>query len=145
MQSWWFKDPQFGVFAIDRITGHFQATVKWNGTEVCLAFAAVNSAPSESALAVARALWSNQAIWTKKVEDYAVSELLPLKNESWLEDGDPEVTTKKFVKRLTLEDVTIQPDGIFEFVFDDGDLFWGHAVFVTGTLNGGLEKAEIVG
>jgi hypothetical protein len=38
----------------------------------------------DAAMEVARALWKGQKEWARRIEDYAVQELLPLKNESWL-------------------------------------------------------------
>ena len=38
----------------------------------------------------AETLWSDQAKWNERVEQYAVKELLDLKNDTWLGDDESE-------------------------------------------------------
>jgi hypothetical protein len=83
--------------------------------------------------------------WRKRVEDFAVEKLWPLKNASWLEKGEDEVTPEQFKSRMTLESVSFYPTGEFEFMHADGDLFWGHWIQVTGTLSEGPTHADIPG
>lgn len=46
---------------------------------------------------------------------------------------------------MKLEAITVRPNGEFEFWHDDGDLFWGHSILISGDLNHGLEDADIPG
>lgn len=65
---------------------------------------------------------------------FAAAELLHAHNESWREVDDdapsPVLGGTEFVARLTLDAVGVVRDGVVELWFDDGDLFWGHAVMV---------------
>jgi hypothetical protein len=70
---------------------------------------------------------------------------LPLKNESWLGDNESEVSAEAFVERLALQSITVYPDGELEFGFEDGDLFWGHFIIVSGSLSEGPRDASIAG
>jgi hypothetical protein len=67
-------------------------------------------------------------------ETYAAQEMLQGKNSSWPdEDGDENelmITAEAFAERMTLNSVTVQNDGSLSFWFDDGDLFYGHAILV---------------
>ena len=51
----------------------------------------------------------------------------------------------QFMERLEPDAVQISGDGSFDFWFNDGALFWGHSIHVTGSLEGGPEKAEMEG
>jgi hypothetical protein len=46
---------------------------------------------------------------------------------------------------MKLESVTVWPGGLFEFSHQDGDLFWGHWIEISGDLVKGLRCASISG
>ncbi len=81
---------------------------------------------SERANAALRAVSMN---W-ETVLDHITRELLDLKNESWVNDATERVTAATFRDALTLNSIAVKADGSLEMVFEDGDLFWGHAVVV---------------
>lgn len=139
------RDHQFGEFTLDRRVDWYTAETKWNRAVVALNLSLDESGKLDSALQIARALWKDQTRWTKRIEDYAVQELLPLKNESWLGDDEVELTADQFKKRMTLESVTVGPDGTFDFWHSDGDLFWGHSIQISGSLSEGPICADIPG
>ena len=76
---------------------------------------------------------------------FAVERLLTLKNDSWLDDEEDEVTAAEFSSRLRPEGVTVYQDGQFEFFYSDGDLFWGHSIQLKGNIDQGLRSAAIAG
>lgn len=139
------RDPEFGDLTLDRSVNWYSGDTEWNGVEIKLNLKLEEAADLEPALGAARKLWSDQPGWTQRVNEFAVKELLSLKNESWLDDGDAELTAEMFLDRMTLESITIGPDGDFDFWHDDGDLFWGHSIQVGGSLDGGLKHADIPG
>ena len=49
------------------------------------------------------------------------------------------------MSRMELDAVQIYEDGAFDFWFNDGDLFWGHSIHVTGSLESGPEDAQMEG
>ena len=49
------------------------------------------------------------------------------------------------MERIGLSSVSVHEDGEFEFLYDDGDLFWGHAIQVDGNIQTGLSQASIAG
>ena len=61
---------------------------------------------------------------------HAAAELLALKNDFWLDEGESPLDAATFVGSLALSGVNAFPNGTFEVYFDDGDLFWGHSVRV---------------
>lgn len=70
---------------------------------------------------------------------------MKLKNENWLEENEELVTAELFKKRMRLEKIAVYPNGEFEFWYDDGGLFWGHTILISGNLNEGPTNADIPG
>ena len=62
----------------------------------------------------------------EKILNYCADNLLELKNESWLDLKEEEVTKQAFKEKLQLESIEIWDDGKLEISFRDGDLFDGH-------------------
>src|SRR5262249_25964407 len=98
-----------------------------------------------AALQTAHALWQASHRWNARIRDYAAQKLLPLKNDVWLDDEEDELTADQFQEKMTLKGITVYPDGAFEFWHDDGDLFWGHSILVSGNLTEGPTDANIPG
>lgn len=138
-----FEHPVFGTCTLDRRIDWYAAETLWNGKPVNLYLN--ESDEVQAALESALALWAGQAEWAQKVRDFAVQKLLPLKNDNWLGEGEVELTPDEFAARMTLEAISVDPTGSFEFWHDDGDLFWGHSIQISGTLAEGLTGADIPG
>jgi hypothetical protein len=62
-----------------------------------------------------------------------------------LEEGQDELLPEEFKARMTLDAITVRPDGSFEFWHRDGDMFWGHAIHISGSLLNGPTGADIPG
>ncbi len=78
-------------------------------------------------------------------QDYAVAELLPLKNESWLDEDEKPITPEQFRSRMSLESLVFYPDGDVTFYHRDGDLFWGHCIQIGMNNRGDFHDADIPG
>jgi hypothetical protein len=72
-------------------------------------------------------------------------ELLPLKNESWLDEGEVEVSANEFKPKVKFESVTVIPDGSFDFWPLDSHLFRGHSIQVSSNPSVGSTHADIPG
>jgi hypothetical protein len=136
---------QFGDLTLDPSVGWFAGKKKWGRNEIELHVQPDNKRRVDAALKTATSLWSNQAAWQRKVEEFAVKELLALKNEDWLGDSETKVTAKEFKKRMKLVSINVAGNGRFEFWHEDGDLFWGHSILIRGNLKKGLIDADIPG
>lgn len=136
--------PTLGTLTLDRRFDLWLAHPDWLGrpAELCLP----RSATDEPALFDAAArLWTAQKKWDARVRACAAEKLLELKNGLWLGETEKPFTARRFKERMVLEGVRLDPDGSFEFTYADGNLFWGHAIQVWGSLSGGPTDAGIAG
>jgi hypothetical protein len=136
---------QFGQVVMNPVIGWFEGKVKWNRKTIKLHLEPGEDGSISDAIKTAECLWSNQAAWKRKVDEFAVEKLLSLKNESWLGEDEPELTPGDFKKKTKLQSINVSGDGSFEFWHDDGNLFWGHSIQIRGTLKDGLADADIPG
>ena len=90
----------------------------------------------------AKALMADQKGWDEKMRAFAPRSFSPRPTTG--PRTPPRTRTRsrgdhreQFIERLELDAVQISADGRFEFWFNDGDLFWGHAIHVTGSLDKG--------
>lgn len=139
------ETEQFGTLRLNRALNWWEGKGAWGDDEVGINLVAGDEAGLGEALATAGALWDDQAGWSERIRAYAVEELLPLKNDSWLEDDEEPLTPAEFRARMRLDSITVDPDGSFTFWHDDGDLFWGHSIQIDGTLQDGPTGADIPG
>lgn len=139
------KDKILGTFSFDRSVNWYIATVIWNDEAIKLNLSIDNATELDATLQVAHSLWRDQVTWKQRIVDYAVHELLSLKNESWLDEDELEVTNEQFKNRMKLDSITVYSDGSFEFWHDDGDLFWGHSILISGSLTDGPTFSDIPG
>lgn len=140
-----FVDESLGEFVLNSEVEMFEGLSQWNGETVRLVLRADGTSVDASALDTAHRLWSEQAKWSETIEAYLVDDLLEVKNEYWREETEPILSRDEFLSQTELRAVTIQPDGDFEFYFHAGDLFWGHAIIVDGSLQYGLRGAGLAG
>jgi hypothetical protein len=136
---------RFGDLVMNPLLSWFEGKARWNRKDVELHLEPGEDGSIADAIKTADSLWADQAAWKRKVEEFAVDRLLPLKNDSWLGEGERELTAADFKKRMTLQSINVAGDGWFEFWHDDGDLFGGHAIQVSGTLKDGPTDADIPG
>ena len=135
----------FGTLTFNPHVDWYEATAMWVGQKIRLSLSASDDVSLQAALQTATELWNDQSTWNQRIQEYAVQELLDLKNSAWLEEGENSLSSDDFTSRMSLESITVSPDGKFDFWHDDGDLFWGHSILVSGTLNDGPTDADIPG
>lgn len=139
------QDEVFGPLVLDKRVDWYSGKVSWASLSIRLNVTPDDEGSAEASLAVAKDLWRDQTGWGKRISDFAVQKLLPLKNDTWLEDDEEALTPDQFRARMTLESITVDPDGSFTFWHNDGDLFFGHAIQICGSLSEGPTDADIPG
>jgi hypothetical protein len=135
----------FGELTLDRTIDWFAGKREWNGVPIDVHFEIGDDGGIVGAITTAERLWADQAAWKRRIDDYAVEQLLPLKNESWLDEGESKLSPKKFKSWMTLTSITVADEGQFQFWHDDGDLFGGHWIEISGNLKDGPNHADIPG
>ncbi len=78
--------------------------------------------------------------YQKRLENCLQEELERLKKEK-----KQPVSREQFMEHMELESIQVEPDGVFEFWFGDGDLFYGHSIHVAGDVKEGPDWAQIEG
>jgi len=136
-----FEDVKFGLFTLDRRLNWYEAKTAWGSTNIRLSFPTDDREEIKKTLTQAYLLWDSRESWSERIANYAASKLLGLKNEAWLGKDETELSVEQFKSKTKLESISIESNGDFEFWFDDGDLFWGHAIRVCGNLSGGPKDA----
>jgi hypothetical protein len=135
------EDARFGRFTHDLRTGMLEAETPWLGDPVCLTLD--SEAGSDAPLRTAKALFDDAAHWDARVREAIVADLLPLKNENWLDAGEAPLTAEAFLAPIRLSSIVVGAERFVQFYFYDGNLFWGHSIVVTR--DGDRLEAEIAG
>jgi hypothetical protein len=138
-----YDDEQFGRFLLD--SDRFDATVQWNGWEAVLFVPAIENKPLTRALERARDLWKDQSGWHSRLTDHVIQENLSLKNSNWLKKNENELTAEEFRARMIIDCISIDDDGLVEFWYHDGGLFWGHSIVVHVEADDKISWVEIAG
>lgn len=144
-----FWEGGLGTFTLNRSMGWFEAEADWLGQSIRLDFDRDEN--QADCLMQFHTLMENQRQWDERVRAFAAEQLLSLAKQ-WEEDAADneereaeEITREQFMERMELDAVQMSQTGDFEFWFNDGDLFWGHAIRVTGSLEKGPEEAQMEG
>lgn len=139
------SDDVLGELVLDRRFGSFTGSIDWAGQQIGIDLQCESPEKPDSAIAAFKELLNELDDWDEKVNSLATDKLLGLKNDSWLEEGESEITAADFRSRMSLQTISIDFSGEFSFWFNDGDLFWGHAITVSGNMSDGPRFADIAG
>lgn len=126
LQGRQLKDPRFGRFRHDARLDRFEADVEWLGQTVTLTVE-TGGHDNQPALDTAHRLFDDAEAWRDRMEAAIVAQLLPLKNENWLDEREVALTPDAFLTRLRLKSITASNRSA-TFWYDDGDMFGGHSV-----------------
>jgi hypothetical protein len=141
------RTETLGVLRLDRRINVFEGEIAYSGRGVQLSIPCARDSSSidAEALAVAIELVVNLSTLDLSARQFASSQLLELKNDSWLDDDESELSEEEFQQRLALAAVSAEAGGGISLYYDDGDLFFGHSIDVRGTVAGEFREASISG
>jgi hypothetical protein len=139
------EDSQFGRLVWDRAGRDFVGQTSWRGRDVSLGLHVPARDEREGVLACARRLWARADAWEAGAREMMVAQLLERMNEGWLDDDEEPITAAQFNRRVTLTHVSVSEGDGVELLFDDGELFGGHTIIATGTVEGGAEDVSLFG
>ena len=148
------QDEVLGELTLDKDYDAFEGEIQWCGKDVRLSLEVnAESKPSWTrARNAAKRLVTDQETWDKAMRDFAAKNLTGPAN-NWLSQDeesarDPEtapITEEEFAQRILLTEVSVSPGGRFTAYYNDDDMFWGHAVEVSGSLKKGITYANLAG
>lgn len=142
-------DEVLGEFHLDKDLELFEGEIDWLGKSVLVSMDVdrLDESTWQQALSVLRVLFDQQIEKDRAFKDFAADKLLTLARE-WQQSEDepgPEVSKKDFMDKMTLSTLAVTSEDNYVAFYDDGDLFWGHAITVYGNLHEGLQTATIEG
>lgn len=137
-----FKSEVFGDFILNRIIDEFEIKAKWNDHQIQLSLSGslIESSNLES---TAIKLFNESKNWEEKIRSKIAIDLLPLKNEFWIDDDEKPLSESDFINELSLISITINSKNSFVFFFTCGYIFGDHSISICGNLSGELDEAEI--
>lgn len=141
----YLKSRIVGKLKLDREWGWFEGYKRTLTGKVSVLLNPEDWRKPESTLESAELIWKSLRDWDRKARSKAAEELLDIKNEVWLSEGEDELTQKHFIARMRLQSIHVEEGGLFEVNYDDGDLFWGHTIVVDGSLEEGMLDARFEG
>lgn len=65
------------------------------------------------------------------IEEAMIEEMLILKNQGWLADGETELSRDQFKKKIKIYGINIYEGGDLEIYYKANDLFWAHEIQTT--------------
>ena len=85
--------------------------------------------------------------WDKKMREFSSKKLTVLANQ-WASDEKDiiaPITEDDFANRISISELVFSSDDAFSVMYDDDDMFWGHAIEVQGTLENAIESSNMIG
>ncbi len=140
---------EFGDMVLDKELMWFNVEKEWRRKPfyIRLKLQDENEDAAEG-LAMLEEFWKKKAPWDKKLRAFAAKKLLALAND-WASSDDEHPgrvwTEDSFAKALKNESLVMNTDGSFEMWYDDGGIFFGHAVVVYGDIQNGAKEAKMEG
>lgn len=141
----YYEDEIIGTFTLDKRVNTFERKVDWLEQSINLCFDNGTKEDIANTLKSIYQIVEAATEWDTKVRAFAAKKLLDLKNDDWTEDEEDTLTKEEFMTRISISSICVKPDGEVEFWLDDGDIFWGHTILVSGSVHDGLEDAELYG
>lgn len=150
------EDPDLGKFILDKNLKVFLSKMDWLNSkkqiEVSLNIGEntrIKALEKVGAFLITlEKLISNKKEWDKKLKVYAAENLVDLANELRKNLKGIfkfiKIWKWRFIARIELISLSINPNGEFIATFDDGKLFVGHKIIISGNVNGELLNSVIV-
>lgn len=138
-------DPFLGLWNWDDKTDAYVGTFNHRGEKLEIVLSNPLDGNLDDALHRARDVLRRLSDFAEQARHKSVQDLLDLRNGSWKEEDEPILTAAEFLERMSLESVGFDRDGSVDFMFDDGDLFAGHAIEVSMNVFNEFGEAGLFG
>jgi len=150
------EEPDLGKFVLDKSLKAFLSKMDWLNSkkQINISLNVGENTRIKSLKKIAsffntlEKLVNNKKEWNKKLKVYAAENLVDLANELRKNLKGMfkfiKIWKWRFIQRIELIRLEINPNGEFIAIFDDGKLFLGHKIVVKGNVNGELLNSVIV-
>ncbi len=122
------SDPVLGRLRYDKDVKWYEGVFAVGGSSISFNLEVNEQGDVAPALNRARQVLGDLERHARGARDYAVEQLLDLKNESWLDEDEEPVTAEQFQARMELRGLVFSRNGEVTFYHRDGDLFYGHSI-----------------
>lgn len=139
-----YESSTLGKFELDRRLDWYEGKTGWNGKMIDI-FLSGGLEKIENSEKNAIFILHNQQDWDNYIKAKICEELLSLKNDSWLEEDEKPLSADEFISKIHLESITFNDTEEFQMCFNDGDIFWGHAITVETDLKKNIVDIGIAG
>ena len=152
------EDKDLGTLVLNKNTDLFEGKVAYYGYRFTL-YLEVNALDKNTwtqAFNAAKALICKGAYWDKPMCEFAAKELADLAND-YREEEDyddeslyapsdlEEISEEEFACRIYIFELSVNADGEFTAYYNDDEMFSGRVIIVTGSLEKGIEDANLKG
>ena len=137
--------PKLGILHYEEEYDWYEGSFKVQQSEIPIRLLTDEDGKVTSALERATDFIREIEDRSELAKEYAAKRLLQIKNETWIEDGEEPLTIDRFKQQMTLESVSIDPNGEVSLHYNDGDLFWGHSIVAIVNCENRFMNAEIEG
>lgn len=143
------EDEVLGTLELNREFEQLDGEAPWNGENVSLSLEVdlEDTDTWDTVRSIAHKLIADSESWDKSMREFAAKKLTELANE-WQESDEKNaapITMERFAQHITMLELSLTYEGEFTAYYDDDDLFWGHAIEICGSLENGIERANLVG
>lgn len=143
-------ETKYGDFELDRSLSEFCTDIELFGFDIFVGLETDedNGDTADGALQAFLKTAEDFEEFDKKVKEFAAKNLLDLAND-WLQDNDEaetdEITKEMFIDSIEISEMTVSPDGSITLYYDDGNMFWRHAIEISVEPDGTVSDAYISG
>ena len=142
------QDDVLGELTYDKLLKSFEGNIAWlrGKIHISLYVDKDNKSGITKAKKALKTMVLEQEKWDADLRNFAAKELTKLACE-WAESEEEAalITEESFAKRISLSLLWVKAGGSFTAYLDDGELFFGHSIAVSGSPKKGLLSADIEG
>ena len=141
----YYKDEELGDFELDKSINCFEKYMSWiDNNDISVSFDNIDEELNNKSIDIIKKIFANKKDIDKKLKVYIAENMLEDAN-NWNDDADkPHISKEDFTKLIALTSITIS-EVIITFWFDDGDIFWNHAIVVESDCHFNFTDVHIEG
>jgi hypothetical protein len=131
----------FGTLVFDSLLDCYCGAITYNGLPLEVSFANMDKVQLDDCLLAAEQLLAK----TMQIRQEMAKDMLDLKNDAWLDEGQTELTPEAFDQAIQLHSIYTYEDKTMDFYYTAGDLFWGHHILTTVDADGQYIESDLAG